>query len=45
VDGTFHIIASGPYDTAAEYLRDHYAVTNDDNPWSAAGTVVTKAAV
>ena len=45
-DGTFCIVASGPYDTAAEYLRDHYAVTDkNDNPWSVAGKTVTKAAV
>ncbi|KAM7209875.1 Protein kinase-like domain containing protein [Rhypophila decipiens] len=44
-DGTFRIIESGPYETADEYLRDHYAVTDGKNPWRVSATKVTKAAV
>lgn len=46
-DGTVHIIASGPYDTVAEYLHDHCAVTDENNssPWKVAATTVTKAAI
>lgn len=45
-DGTFHIVASGPYDTVDEYLLDHCAVADDNNsPWRVAATTVTKAAI
>lgn len=48
-DGSIRVVASGPYDTAAAYLRDHYALTdnnnNNNNPWKVAATTVTKAAV
>ncbi|KAK4454080.1 kinase-like domain-containing protein [Podospora aff. communis PSN243] len=44
-DGSFQIIASGPYNTAEEYLQEHYAVTEEHNgPWKVAAAIVTKAA-
>ncbi|KAK4159555.1 kinase-like domain-containing protein [Cladorrhinum sp. PSN259] len=45
-DGTFHVTASGPYNTASEYLDDHFVVTDDrKSPWKVAATMVTRAAV
>ncbi|KXX81148.1 Altered inheritance of mitochondria protein 9, mitochondrial [Madurella mycetomatis] len=44
-DGRIRVIAPGPYDTAAAYLRDHYAVTDNNSPWKAAATAVAKAVV
>ncbi|KAK3994854.1 hypothetical protein QBC44DRAFT_235034, partial [Cladorrhinum sp. PSN332] len=44
-DGTIHAIASGPYNTASEYLDDHFAATDDSkSPWKVAATKVTRAA-
>ena len=45
-DGSYRVIASGPYDTVAAYLHDHVVASDNTNsPWKLAKTKVTKAAL
>jgi hypothetical protein len=44
-DGPLRIVASGPYDTATLYLRDHYVKTNTRSVWGIAEAKVAEAVV
>ncbi|KAK0627882.1 hypothetical protein B0T14DRAFT_513495 [Immersiella caudata] len=44
-DGRVSINSSGPYDTAAAYMHDHFVATDEEGVWDRAATMVTKAAM